>query len=158
MRSRNQTIFFLEQLQPQNREGALYYARILACFGEYDDDVVLLQPIGVSLTLPPEEIAILGAAELSEGNIFTSYGYPMQGRTLDTNLEGTILGSIEPPESEDLHLQAYPLQLSSEDIDRGSSGAAVLDFERNLAYPNLTGLSGGRFMNDQVLMSFLKKP
>jgi len=124
--------------QTQNREGALHHARILACFGEYDDDVVLLQLVGVLLTLPPEQIAILGAAELSEGNSFISYGYPMQGRALDTNLEGTILGSIEPPEDEDLHLQAYPLQLSSEDIDKGSSGAAVFDFKRNLVVAIIT--------------------
>lgn len=118
--------------QTQRRKGGMRHARILGCLDEYDDDIVLLQIVGEKLSLATEEIAVLGAADFSEGDRFTSYGYPLPGQGPDTHVMGTILGRIDPPEDGRIRLCLPPIQLKSEDIDKGCSGAAVFDEERNL--------------------------
>ena len=104
-------------------------ATIIGIFPDHDDDVVLLKIVG-AITLTPRQVAILGTAEESEGHPFQSYGY----RRLDDRpsgwAEGTIQGLVEAPERGTF--QSEPIQLSSSQINRGMSGAAVLDKERNL--------------------------
>ena len=50
-------------------------ARVTACFPQHDDDVVLLQLTGGAAPLAPEQIPVLGTAEMSDDHPFRSYGY-----------------------------------------------------------------------------------
>ncbi len=105
-------------------------ATIAACFPQHDDDVVLLQLTGGPAPLAPEQIAILGRAEDSYRHPFGAYGYRRLENYLAGWADGTILGPVEPPLGRSV--QAEPVQLQSNQINRGMSGAAVLDVERNL--------------------------
>jgi hypothetical protein len=116
--------------QYRGSEEKLRQAQVVGCFDPYDDDVVLLQLVNGASPLAPEQIAILGAAELSEGNPFLSYGYSPIGEYPATRAEGTIMGTIEPPPEQ--RLRADPVQLRSRRIAPGMSGAAVPDVEQNL--------------------------
>jgi tetratricopeptide (TPR) repeat protein len=105
-------------------------AKVMACFPEYDDDIVLLQLVDGLAPLAPEQIPVLGTAEDSEGHPFRSYGYrPLGGHEVGWAY-GKILGCVECPE--ELSLRAEPLHLQSQHIAPGMSGAPVLDVERNL--------------------------
>jgi tetratricopeptide (TPR) repeat protein len=117
---------------PQVRGGEekKYSAKVNCCFREHDDDMVLLQIIGEKSPLAPEQIAVLGMADQSEGNPFRTYGYSPIGNYPATRGDGIILGTVEPPM--DRNLQVDPVQLKSRDIAEGMSGAAVLDVTRNL--------------------------
>ena len=99
-------------------------------FPEHDDDVVLLKLQGGPSPLAPEQIAVLGKADASEGNPFRSYGYRSLSPYLGGWADGTIMGCVECPEDRDL--QAEPVQLSSAQISPGMSGSGVLDAQRNL--------------------------
>jgi tetratricopeptide (TPR) repeat protein len=105
-------------------------AKVVAFFPDFDDDVVLLQLIDESAPLGPERMPVLGTAEKSQGNGFRSYGY----RRLDDYIagwaHGTIQGHVEAPPKR--KLQGEPVQLESDQINRGMSGSAVLDISRNL--------------------------
>jgi hypothetical protein len=98
-------------------------AKVDCCFREHDDDMVLLQLVEGSSPLAPEQIAVLGMADQSEGNPFRTYGYSPIGNYPATRGDGIIEGSIEPPENR--NLQVDPVQLKSRDIADGMSGAAV---------------------------------
>ena len=117
---------------PQARGGEEKNRRAIVAkhFPDYDDDVVLLQLTGGSSPLAPEQIAVLGMAEFSEGNPFRTYGYSPIGTYPATRGDGIILGTIEPPV--DRNLQSDPVQLKSREVAAGMSGAAVLDATRNL--------------------------
>ncbi len=117
---------------PQARGGEEKNRRAIVAkhFPDYDDDVVLLQLTGGSSPLAPEQIAVLGMAEFSEGNPFRTYGYSPIGNYPATRGDGIILGTIEPPI--DRNLQSDPVQLKSREVAAGMSGAAVLDATRNL--------------------------
>jgi tetratricopeptide (TPR) repeat protein len=105
-------------------------AKVDCCFREHDDDMVLLQLVEGSSPLAPEQIAVLGMADQSEGNPFRTYGYSPIGDYPATRGDGIIQGSVEAPA--DRKLQVDPIQLKSRDIAAGMSGAAVLDVTRNL--------------------------
>jgi tetratricopeptide (TPR) repeat protein len=105
-------------------------ATVAAWFSQHDDDVVLLQLVGGPAPIGPEQIAILGTADLSEGNPFRSYGYCPLGPFPSARAEGIIMGDVEAPVG--CNVQADPVQLKSSEIAPGMSGAAVLDDERNL--------------------------
>jgi tetratricopeptide (TPR) repeat protein len=94
-----------------------------------DDDVVLLQLSGGS-SLPVDQVAVLGTADLSEGNDFLSYGFRRLGSYPSGRAAGCILGPVEPQDNQTV--QVYPVELRTRDIRRGMSGAAVLDIHRNL--------------------------
>jgi hypothetical protein len=115
----------------RNREGRANAckARICRLFDDADDDVVLLQIDG-NVRLTEDEIAVLGQADLSEGNPFRSYGFQELAPHPASLAEGKILGIIDPPDG--VQLKAELVQVRSSEIDRGMSGAAVLDTERNL--------------------------
>jgi len=105
-------------------------ARVAACFPQHDDDVVLLQLTDGPSPLAPEQIPVLGTAEMSAGHGFRSYGYRRLEKYIAGHAHGVILGCVECPEGSSL--QADPVQLESKQINQGMSGAAVLDMERNL--------------------------
>jgi len=105
-------------------------AEVDCCFSDHDDDMVSLRLLDGMAPLGPEQFAKLGSAEKSEGNLFRSYGYSPTGEYPATRAEGTIMGSIEPPEQTKILID--PIQLKSTEIDSGMSGSAVLDAERNL--------------------------
>ncbi|HEY9608979.1 trypsin-like peptidase domain-containing protein [Allocoleopsis sp.] len=105
-------------------------AKVVAYFPHHDDDVVLLQVVGEPPPLAPEQIAVLGTAELSQGHEFRSYGYRELDNYASGYVEGKIMGSVESFPGK--FLQADPVELRTRDIRPGMSGAAVLDVERNL--------------------------
>jgi len=114
--------------QVSSGETKIRQAKVAAYFD--DDDVVLLQLVGEPPILSPEQIAVLGTAELSQGNAFRSYGYRELDQSLSGWVEGKIMGSVEHCQRK--YLKADPIELRSRDIRPGISGAAVLDVERNL--------------------------
>jgi len=117
---------------PQARGGEekVRRARVVACFPQHDDDVVLLQLTGGPAPLGPEQIPVLGRAEPSQDNPFRSYGYRRLEKYIAGHAHGTILGCVECPAGQTL--LGEPVQLASQQINQGMSGAAVLDMERNL--------------------------
>jgi tetratricopeptide (TPR) repeat protein len=115
------------------------YATVAGCPIQRDDDIVTLRLIDGSAPLGPEQIAELGSAEHSEGHAFLSYGYSPTLEYPGTRADGYILGSVEPPAGKILH--ADPIQISSQQIDYGMSGAAVLDTKLNL----VVGLVAARY-------------
>ena len=126
-----------------------HQAKVRAFLSEYDDDVVLLQLIDDLAPLAPEQIAVLGTAFGSEGNNFRTYGFRHLAMYVAGWAEGIILGEVEAPIDKKLRLA--PLQLNSNQIDAGMSGAAILDVERNLVvgfisetwYPQQSGKDSG---------------
>jgi hypothetical protein len=117
---------------PQARGGEKKARRatVACCFPQHDDDVVLLQLTGGPSPLAPEQIPVLGTAEMSGSHGFRSYGYRRLEKYIAGHAHGVILGCVECPEG--FSLQADPVQLESKQINQGMSGAAVLDMERNL--------------------------
>jgi tetratricopeptide (TPR) repeat protein len=105
-------------------------AKVVACFPDFDDDVVLLQLTDGSAPLGPERMPVLGTAEKSQGNGFRSYGYRRLEDYIAGWAHGTIQGHVEAPPKR--KLQGEPVQLESDQINRGMSGSAVLDISRNL--------------------------
>jgi hypothetical protein len=83
-----------------------------------------------TIPLGPESMPVLGTAEKSQGNGFRSYGYRRLEDYLAGWAHGTIHGPVEAPPKR--KVQAEPVQLESNQINRGMSGSAVLDLERNL--------------------------
>ncbi len=111
-------------------------ARVVGCFSEYDDDVVLLQLVGDTVFLSPEKIAVLGTVDESynNNNPFRSYGYGKleKSKQISIYVQGEIMGHIEIEQSYDNRLQVNPVELRTRDIRPGVSGAPVLDTKRNL--------------------------
>jgi tetratricopeptide (TPR) repeat protein len=106
-------------------------ATVLAFFSDADDDVVLLQLSDGPSPLGPEQVAVLGSAEGSQFHAFRSYGFRTFGKNIISGwTDGRIFGIADVPENS--HLKTKPVQLESQQIDRGMSGAAVLDIDRNL--------------------------
>ncbi|MBE2267117.1 MAG: trypsin-like peptidase domain-containing protein, partial [Anaerolinea sp.] len=131
--------------QARRSEDKPQTATITACFAQHADDVVLLKLNAPLSPLEPGKYARIYRADQSDGNPFRSYGYRRLDRYDAAYAWGEIGGSIGAPEDE--IWQAEPLQLDSPHIDRGMSGAAVLDMELNLVvgiiaqtwYPNESG-------------------
>jgi tetratricopeptide (TPR) repeat protein len=117
---------------PQARGGEekKYRALIEKYFSDNDDDIVILKLKDGRLPLAPEQMPVLGTAELSEGNDFSSYGYRSLGSYTAGRADGIILGLVERPD--DLNLLTEPVQLKSQHIAEGMSGSGVLDRKRNL--------------------------
>jgi tetratricopeptide (TPR) repeat protein len=125
-----------------------WLARVIGCFEDCDDDVVLLQlgdendPFFLPDKMQPARI---DGADASTGNRFRSYGYRPLEKYSGGLAEGRILGDVEPPNG--YVLQLDPIQLESSQINSGMSGAAVLDLERDRVvgiisetwFPNETG-------------------
>jgi len=120
-------------------------AKVVAFFPDFDDDVVLLQLTDGSAPLGPEFMPVLGTAEASQDNPFRSYGYRRLEDYVAGWVHGTIRGHVEAPPKR--NVQEEPVQLESNQINRGMSGSAVLDIDRNLVvgiisetwFPDKTG-------------------
>jgi len=136
-RTATSEVVFVGVPQRSGNEAKTYPAKVVGCFHEFDDDVVKLKPLD-TVTFPPEQIALLGRAEGSFWSKFRSYGY----RDLDYVKAGWADGDIheEVEQPKGTQLQADPLELSSPNINKGMSGAAVLDVnpERNLVVGIIT--------------------
>ena len=131
-------------IDPRGRDGldvGIYYperegrssikkrAKVAACFDQYDDDVVLLHLADGSSPLGPELAAKLGSAKGSEDHDFRSFGYRRLQNYQGMPASGKIVGHGERPK--DKRFQGEPLMLSSQNIDKGMSGAPVLDTSRD---------------------------
>ena len=77
---------------PQARGGEekKYSAKVECCFPSHDDDMVLLQIVGEKSPLAPEQIAVLGMADQSEGNPFRTYGYSPIGNYPATDRKSVV--------------------------------------------------------------------
>ncbi|WP_201324545.1 serine protease, partial [Pseudanabaena sp. lw0831] len=109
-----------------------WLARVIGCFEDCDDDVVLLQlgDENAPFFLPDKmQPARIDGADESTGNRFRSYGYRPLEKYSGGFAKGEILGDVEPPNG--YVLQLDPIQLESSQINSGMSGAAVLDLERD---------------------------
>lgn len=128
---------YVRMPQVSGIEAKTHLAKVMGCFDEYDDDVVLLRVVD-TISLPPEQVAILGRAEDSFWNKFRSYGYRDLEYVTAGWAEGCIHEDVEQPHGK--KLQADPLELSSPNINKGMSGAAVLDInpDRNLVVGIIT--------------------
>lgn len=119
-------------------------AKVLAYFPNHDDDVALLQLVETAkMPIPPEKIAIIGKAEGSEGNPFQSYGYRPLGMFEGGYIEGKILGFVKPPINKVCQMDM--IQLETNKIRGGMSGAPILDKERNL----IVGVVAQRYKPNQ---------
>jgi hypothetical protein len=106
-------------------------ARVLGQLPDSDDDVAILQVVEEDRPrLSAEQVAILGGAAESTKHAFSSYGYTRLGQYPAIFADGEIVGQVLGPEGRTLRLN--PVQLKSQQIDQGMSGAPVLDTIRNL--------------------------
>ncbi len=106
-------------------------AKVARSFRDSDDDLVLLELIGESpAPILPDHVARLGNADGSLDHEFISYGFRRLGDYSAGRASGKILGDVQTPEG--LRVLADPIQLQSSQINRGMSGAPVLDVVRNL--------------------------
>lgn len=120
-------VYFPQALGGERKD---HRAKVVAFFPDFDDDVVLLQLTDGLAPLGPERMPVLGTAEKSQGNGFRSYGYRRLEDYIAGWAHGTIQGHVEAPPKR--KLQGEPVQLESDQINRGMSGSAVLDISRNL--------------------------
>jgi hypothetical protein len=111
-------------------------ARVAACFPQHDDDVVLLQLVGGPAPLGPEQIAELGRAADSAGHEFKSFGYRRLANYQGLPAEGRIVDYCAKPADRNLH--GDPVMLTSQHIDSGMSGGAVLDVKDNVVVGMIT--------------------
>ncbi|MCC6605362.1 MAG: trypsin-like peptidase domain-containing protein [Anaerolineae bacterium] len=115
--------------QARGDERKAYRATVAQCFASHDDDVVVLQ-----LDAPPplgrEQLPTLGTAEPSAFHPFRSFGFRRLAQYQAGHAHGTIFDAVPSPQGYTLH--AEPIQLESNQINQGMSGAGILDVERNL--------------------------
>lgn len=106
-----------------------------------DDDLVVLALSGGPI--PPERVGVCGPAGDSEQQPFRSFGYRRRADYLGLRADGDIKGHVPTTR----RFLVEPLQLSSQDLDSGMSGAAVYDVNRNLVvgFVFQTWDSGGSF-------------
>lgn len=105
-------------------------ASVLASLPYTEDDIVLLRLLSGETPLAPEQLAVLGTAELSTRHRCRSFGYSVAAEGGISVADGSIIGPAEPPANH--RLQAAPLYLHAPEAAAFVSGAAVLDIERNL--------------------------
>jgi hypothetical protein len=91
-----------------------------------EDDVVLLKLTGGPIA--PERVGRFGPADASDEHPFRSFGFRRRDEYLGLHAKGSIEGHVPSPR----HYLVEPVQLESQDLDSGMSGAAVFDVERNL--------------------------
>ncbi|MEB3356423.1 MAG: serine protease [Synechococcales bacterium] len=132
--------FSRDQVSPSHQE--MYQARVVEAFhtehnSYYYDDIVVVELIDAPEALiSKQQMAKLEPAYCphrnfdSSNNQFRSYGYSPTGQfLLSTYAIGTIMGPVQGPA--EICLRADPLELRSDNVERGMSGAALLDIERD---------------------------
>ncbi len=122
------TVYFPQARRPEDKQRQ---TRVIGVFPDHDDDVVLLQIVAGTMPLAPEQIAVIGACDDSAGHAFQSYGFRV-AEGVDEPLigKGEIVAVLPPPRRPPLH--SGKVQLKTDDVNRGMSGAALLDVEHNL--------------------------
>jgi len=115
--------------QARGDERKAYRATVAQCFPSHDDDVVVLQ-LDAPPPLGPEQLPTLGTAEPSAFHPFRSFGFRRLAQYQAGHAHGTIFDAVPSPQGYTLH--AEPIQLESNQINQGMSGAGILDVERNL--------------------------
>ncbi|MCB8925689.1 MAG: serine protease [Ardenticatenaceae bacterium] len=115
--------------QARGDERKAYRATVAQCFPSHDDDVVVLQ-LDAPPPLGPEQLPTLGTAEPSAFHPFRSFGFRRLAQYQAGHAHGTIFDAVPSPEGYTLHTE--PIQLESNQINQGMSGAGILDVERNL--------------------------
>ncbi len=114
---------------PKNNEPPLR-ARVVGIFDESDDDIALLQLNKPRPSLTDRQVAVLGAPAVEEVNPFISYGFRRLGKYQGGRAWGKIIGDVDPPV--DGTFLRDPIELNSEHVNYGMSGAPVLDTKLNL--------------------------
>lgn len=115
--------------QTDTRPTSTHPAEPVGDLNGFADDFLCLQVVDPP-SLKAEHVAVVGSAEGSEQHRFTSYGYRRLAEYIAGRADGTILGPVEAPAGKPLRCE--PVQLVSQHIDHGMSGAGVLDIQRNL--------------------------
>ncbi len=112
------------------------------------DDVVLLRLIGAE-TAPPEEIAVLGYAELAAYQNFRSFGFRELGPVFAAPAYGQIQEFVDFDESR--QWRSAPFSIVSSQISGGMSGAPVLAVDSNLIVGVIfaTWETGGKEIRDR---------
>ncbi len=116
--------------QARREEEKRREARVVGCLPDHDDDIVLLELTAGLSPVEPGKYAHLGSGDEADGDRFQSWGYRRLDKFQINYASGVIVGSTFAPEDENWLTE--PLQLKSDDIDKGMSGAAVLDVENNV--------------------------
>jgi tetratricopeptide (TPR) repeat protein len=111
---------------PEARPPEVRHAFVAARPGApYEDDAVILELKSPEPPVLPEHVLSLEAAEEPDGHEFVSYGFRRLGKYEGALAEGRIQGHLPPPSESTLACE--PIQISSAHIDRGMSGAPLLD-------------------------------
>jgi hypothetical protein len=107
-------------------------AMLTAYLTDYDDDVALLQLVEGPFPLPDSQVAILGHGADSGDNRFSSFGFrPLDDYKDGLWTKGEVRHLVPVPANGKRYLMEL-LQISSEEINQGMSGSAILDISRNL--------------------------
>ena len=102
-------------------------ARVVGRLDPWEDDVVILELDSPEPPVLPEDVLTLAPADEPDDHRFKSYGFRELGTYTGLLASGCIEGSIPPPEG--VNLACQPLQLTSQQIDYGMSGAPLLDMD-----------------------------
>jgi hypothetical protein len=134
--------FSRDQVSPSHQQE--YKAKVVEAFHQihnnhYYDDVVVLELIDAPASLiNKQQMARLEPAyhppgnHDSFGNPFRSYGYSPTGNYLSsTYADGEIVGPVQAFADIEIYLRADPLELRADNVNRGMSGAAILDMKRD---------------------------
>lgn len=124
---KHKIIVYFPQIDEENEKEKV--ATIIAYSPESKDDLALLKLIEKPPKISSEHVAKIGSGTMSSFHSFRSYGYRPLGEYIASYATGEILGPIEKTEQSETNER---LQIRSSHIDRGMSGAGVLDIERNL--------------------------
>lgn len=122
----NKIIVYFPQFQEENQKEK--FAKIVSYSLENENDLALLKLEGTS-KIASEYIAKIGSASHSNFNQFRSYGYMPFGEYIAGYATGQILGPIE---DRTFSNRIERIQIKSDHINKGMSGAGILDVNRNL--------------------------
>lgn len=114
---------------PQVKPAEVRTARVVGRLDPRQDDAVVLELDSPEPPVFPEDVLTLTPADGPDGHRFTSYGFRELGTYPGGLASGEILGAVTPPD--DLDLLSDPLQLWSQQINYGMSGAPLFDRELN---------------------------
>jgi hypothetical protein len=134
--------FSRDQVSPSHQQ--VYGAKVVEAFHQvhndyYYDDIVVIELIDApEFLINREQMAKLEPAYHpsenydSSGNFFRSYGYSPTGDYLSSAYaDGEIVGPVQAFAEIEKYLRADPLELRSDNVNRGMSGAAILDMKRD---------------------------
>lgn len=140
---------YFQQIRGKESEKKLFPAHVHAIIEEYDDDLVLLK-LDSGILPSDVQIAILGNAKGSVGRMtehrFRSFGYQKLGQHEGFPSRGIIIDFAMPADNHEYK----SVTLETQGIDAGMSGAAVLDFHRNLVVGVVSETSVKKLKNHDI--------